>query len=282
MNKKVLVIGANGFIGSALIRDLKNESDVVGVYHSNKNNLSGEIENIPISSLANLNSDFEEVYVLSAFIPGNQLNEDDRKKLFEANIQLVELVCKKFPGSKIIYSSSVSVYKPKDGTVYENDDEGGINEYGVSKLWGEKIVQDVKRFSIVRFSSVYGPGMKLNTIIPNYINEALKKKVITVWGNGERKQDYIHVTDAVNFLTKSATVTGNDIYLATSSNSISNLRLAEIISKKTGCAFSFIKQDKSPSFCYNNDKTAQKLNYQVSVAIDEGITDLIEWIKEKS
>jgi nucleoside-diphosphate-sugar epimerase len=281
MNKKILVIGSNGFIAGKLISELVKVAHVTGVYNLNRDNLSKEIRNVPINKLANLSANFDEVYLLSAFIPGNNLVEKGRKEMFKVNVQLVDFICKKFSKSRIIFSSSVSVYKPKDSEIFENDDEGGINEYGVSKLWGERIIQRVMNFSIVRISSVYGVGMKLNTIIPNYIKEALEKKVITIWGEGKRMQNYIHVSDVANFLMYAASVAQNDIFLATSSKSFSNLQVAEIISQKTGCSLSFKNDDASPSFFYNNDYTKKKLKYYPKVSIEQGITELIECLKEK-
>jgi nucleoside-diphosphate-sugar epimerase len=282
MKKKILVIGANSFIASNLIFQLKNEAKVVGVYHSNKEKLSNDIINIPVNDLNKLDEHFDEVYLLGAYIPDKQpITSDNRKKMFASNVELVDLVCNKFKSSKIIYSSTVSVYKNKMGEISEQDNEGGINEYGISKLWGEKIVLQAENFSIVRFSSVYGIGMNLNTIIPNYIKQALKNNVVTVWGNGERKQNYIHAFDVINFLKKAASINENGIFLATAPQSISNYQLAQIISKKTDCSITLKGEDLTPSFLYNNNYTVNKLQYEASVSFDKGITELIEWIRKK-
>ena len=67
-------------------------------------------------------------------------------------------------------------------------------------MWGEKLSFQRENAVILRLSSVYGPSMKANTIIPNYINSALSKKVIEVWGKGVRYQNYIHVDDVVEMI----------------------------------------------------------------------------------
>lgn len=279
--KKNIVIGANGFIGRNLIATLKKDSKVIGVYHSNNDGLYSDIKNISSKDLENLENDFDVVYILSAFIAGGQLSVADRKNLFKVNVQMVDTICKKFSNSRIIYVSSVSVYKESNDSVLEQSEEGGINEYGISKLWGEKIIERCNNYSIVRLSSVYGIGMKLNTIIPNYIKQALQNYAISIWGDGQRKQNYIHVSDVVNFLKKAAIIHENGIYLGTASESISNLELAKIIAQKTDCSLSFINDDISPSFCYDNKYSVTKLNYYPTVTIEKGISELIEWIKEK-
>ena len=281
MGRKILVVGANSFIALNLIHQLKIENEVTGVYHLNNDKLCNDIRNIPVQKLNELDTEFDVVYILSAFIPGDPNDVNNSVKLFEANVRLVDCICKKFSKSRIVYASSVAVYKPRDAAITENDNEGGLNEYGISKLWGERIVSGNESFAIVRLSSVYGNGMKLTTIIPNYIKQAIESKVITVWGNGERRQDYIHVSDAVNFLNRASLFNGNGIFLATVSQSLSNLQLAEIISQLTGCHISLTGTDKSASFFYDNSYTRSKLQYTAAVPVELGISELIEWIKEK-
>jgi len=278
---KVLVIGSNGFIANNLINQLKKEHYVVGAYNFNKQNLCEDINHISIDKLDSLDSEFDQVYLLSAFIPVGQISNSERKSMFEANVELVDLVCKKYANSKIIYCSTVSVYNLKGAEIFESDNEGGLNEYGLSKMWGERIIRTTKNYSIVRLSSVYGTGMKLNTIIPTYISQAIKNNEIKIWGNGSRKQNYIHATDAVNFLISASVLGENDVFLGTACESVSNFQLAEIISNKTGCKVTFIGNDESSSFYYDNKYTQAKLDYKPSISLEEGIESLIKWIKEK-
>ncbi len=280
--KNILVVGANSFIGHHLIQTLKADFNVIGVYHTNTNNLDSAIENIPVSEISALKLKFERVFIISAYIPGTvNLNEVERGKMYKANVSLVADICEQFQYCKIIYCSSVSVYNYKDGVITENDSLGGLNEYGISKLWGEKIVQKLNSYSIVRCSSVFGVGMNTDTIIPKYIKQSLQGKII-VYGEGNRQQNYIHVSDVVSYLTKVAQVTNNGIYLATSGESISNKSLADLIIKKAGGDIVFEYEDNSPSFFYNNDQTIKSLNLSPAAYLKDEITEIIKWIKETS
>lgn len=65
----------------------------------------------------------------------------------------------------------------------------------------EEIVSGDKNV-ILRISSLYGEGMKENTLISNYCDKALENKCIEVWVTGSRKQNYIHVANVVELLEK--------------------------------------------------------------------------------
>lgn len=273
--KKYLVVGANSFMGRHLIASLKAENKVTGVYHRNTDKLFSDIENWKIDDLKDLADDFDVVFLVSAFIPSSQVDNDTRRKMFAVNVELVSSICAKYTNSRIVYCSTCSVYAPKTGVITEFDPEAGLNEYGVSKLWGEKIVQQASSHAIIRISSLYGEGMKQHTIIPNYIRRALTGKKIEVFGKGERMQNYIHVDDAINFLIAASNYKGNSIFLAVSAKSISNKELAGIIAEKTKSQIVFEGKDDSPSFFYNNELTIRELGYKCKVLLEEGLNDLI-------
>lgn len=277
---KILVVGANSFIGSHLISLLKPHFSVTGIYHKNKSNLYPDIENVSMTEIDSLEDGFDFVYLMSAYIPaGTGLTDAERKTMFEVNIEVTKKICTAFPNSKIIYCSSVSVYSNSPNAITEADVAGGSGEYGISKLWGEYTVRQMPRFAIVRCSSVYGKRMNSATIIPAFVKQGLTGN-ITIRGNGNRQQNYIHVSDVVEILIRSAKFQGNDIFLATGRESISNIALAQLVKSETGCRIVFEGEDLSPSFFYNNKQTVRKLEYVPQVRIKDGIKEIIQWTKE--
>lgn len=281
--KKSIVIGANSFIGQCLIENLKDTAVVTGIYHKNTDKLTAEgVQYIPYSELTSITKDFDDVYLLSASIHTSpQLDARSRSDLFKSNVEQVAEICSHFSDSKIVYSSSVSVYNPSEELITEASCPGATNEYGLSKYWGEKIIKKNSRYAIVRFPSVYGPGMKTNTIIPIYINQALQKRQITVWGDGARLQNYLHVTDAARYLMAAANLEENDVFLAVSQNSVSNKALAGIIAAYTSADIAFTGTDITPSISYNNNYSRDRLGYTSSTSLEEGIKQMIKWIEKE-
>lgn len=280
--KNCLVIGANSFVGSYLVKALKASHHVTAVYNNNKDRLDSEVTNVSMTELDTLSAKYDDVYIVSAYIHTGKIDSTAREWMYKINVALVADICSRFPDAKFIYCSSVSVYSLKNGVIHEHDAEGGLNEYGISKLWGEKIILQTRQHAIVRFSSVYGTEMKMGTIIPNYITQGLKDKEITVYGEGARLQNYIHIQDAVNFLLSAADYKENGTFLACAPDSISNLQLATAIAEELKCKVVFKGEDRSPSFNYNNEKTVELLGYKPGISIKEGINQVVKWIEKRS
>src|SRR5690606_21925531 len=99
-------------------------------------------------------------------------------------------------------TSTVSVYEGiQDGRLIdESTPVSASTPYALSKLWGEQIVSKQRDFAILRLSSVYGAGMTPHTFIHRIIQQALDTGRITIFGRGDRLQNYIYVDDAANML----------------------------------------------------------------------------------
>jgi UDP-glucose 4-epimerase len=281
--QNILVAGANSFVGNRLIYELKNNTanHITGVYHKNTNYLHADIINVPIVDIQKLQNDFDILFLVSAFVPvNNKITTRERALLFETNVELVYKLCTLFTNAKIIYCSSVSVFSLSD-IICENSNMSGLNEYGISKIWAEKVVESVDNYAILRFSSIYGEGMKMNTFLSNCIKQAITNNEIVIYGTGERRQDYIHVSDVVEFLLSASQHTTNEIFLGVSGKSHSNIEIAKIISQVTDSNIIFKGEDNSPSFVYDNYYTCQALSYKAKMNINDGIKALIEWIRKQ-
>jgi len=278
-----LIIGSNSFLGVTLSKVLKKQdAHVVGVYHKNKNNLNSDIQNIPIRSWDDLDDNFNVVHIISAFIPEDKENGAVKQRLFEVNVDLVRRICEKFQNAKIVYCSTVSVYQNTTNIITEGSHVKPISAYGNSKLEGEHIVRQHKNYAIVRISSMYGPQMKLTTFLPLIIRNAITKKRITLFGDGNRLQNYIHVCDVAKYLVAASTYDKNETFLATHSKSLSNTTIAQQIRAiLEDISIEFVDVDDSNSYLYNNQFTNTTLNTNCSIDIEKGLTQLITWMKKE-
>ena len=114
------------------------------------------------------------------------------------------------------------------------------------------------------------------------VNAALKDKKINVWGDGKRLQNYIEANDAAKYLINTTKCKNNDIFLGTGSSEISNKELAELICNYVDdVVISFINEDNSPSFKYDNNRTLKMLNWSPEINLEQGIKNYITWKKEQ-
>jgi len=277
---KVLIIGANSMLGQEVIKQLlfNDVKNIVGVFNQNKNRIEQKINYLNINEIHQLKNDFDVVYLISAYIPKDTIERD---KLFKVNVQLVQEISSKFTNSKIIYSSTVSVYKPSQ-LVFENSDLEPINEYAISKLWGEKIVRNHNNYAIVRISSMYGVSMNCDTFLPFIIKKSITENKITLFGDGSRAQNYVHVSHVAKTLISASKSTSETTFLAVSKSSYTNKEIAELIQKNltTTPIISYQGIDNSPSFLYDNEKTVSTLKIKDTTSITKEINELIEWIKK--
>lgn len=277
---KILIVGANSNLSKHLVYCLKKDkhNTIVGVYNIKKDKLDGDIENISTKEILSLEDDFDVVYLVSAYIPKGAV---DKQRLFEVNVSLVEKISNHFSIAKIVMCSTVSIYEPSLN-INENSAISPINEYAISKLWGEQIVKNHSRYAIVRISSMYGVGMNKNTFIPRLIIQALHDKEIKIYGDGSRLQNYVHVDAVVQILIEASKHEDNAIYLACGERSYSNIAVANCVKEiLPSIKVTLEKEDNMLSYSYNNTYTRSELNIDLKeISLKNELKNIIAWLKE--
>ena len=277
VKKKCLVVGANSFLAREIILKLMESYDITCVFHSQKDKLFSKLNALPVSEIKKIPDHFELVFIISAHIPTKD-KPTDESILMEVNALLPELICNRFGSAKIIYASSVAVYGEGGRIVNETSQSINPSAYGTSKLKGEMAVSVRPGNSIVRISSMYGPGMNRNTFLPLIIDAALKDKKIKLYGDGSRRQNYIHVSDVAEFFIRAAEPGSNGVFLATGKQSYSNQEVTnEVKSILKGTEVILEGEDRSISFEYDAQETYRRLGYMPKINIHDGISGLIQW-----
>ncbi len=202
----IIITGVYGFLGSNLANFLANKHNVFGLYHKNKNEkLSKQITIFSDVTQVNVQPDVI-VMCHAAVVSGTAVLSEN--ELEAGNVSFTQTILNYFSKAKIMYISTVAVYGNYAQLITETTSENPQSDYAVSKLKAEQLLLKNTTPTIIRFSSLYGNGMKENTIIPMYCQQAIQDKRIVVWGDGSRMQNYIHISDAVKLINK---IVENDI-----------------------------------------------------------------------
>ncbi len=269
---KVLVVGASGFLGGAIARTFMNDGhEVSGTYVNSKDNIPSGCRAIAFDdALAMNDSDFEVV----AIAAGNHaLPPQD---LVEANYDVAHGIMQTFPSAKIVYVSSIAVYGNHDDVMNETSVFDNPSPYGWAKLAGEAIVRTHPKYAIVRPTYLFGPNMPTNSFVPAIINKAKTEGQITLFGKGERLQDYLHVDDAAQLCLLAAKYEENDTFLATTGESTSNAQVGEAICAAIpDCTLSYAGEDTAPWFRFDPSVTKQKLGWEPKHTLLDSIQELI-------
>ena len=218
-NKKILILGSSGFLGSHLVKFLLKNNEVVQFDMNPPPQKIADSEFIKGSILdktlvTSAMRDVDIVYHFAAMTDIDIVNESPAQAI-EVNIAGTSNVLEACVQEKIerfIFSSSVYVYS----------EFGGV--YKSTKQACELLIEDYNEmhdlgYTILQLGSVYGPGAKQINLISRLINEALSLKEIHHYGTGEEVRQYIYVEDVVqaaatsidnNYKNKKIILLGNE------------------------------------------------------------------------
>lgn len=272
-----LVVGASGFLGRATCMELLRAGHVVsGTWRVHPDRLpEGLADSFEESELETRPTDADVVIACSARIPYGAMNQPD-PGLSEANIGMPLRLSRRFPKSRLVLASSVAIYGRAPSPRTEESAFVAPDEYGWTKLAAEAVVRQHPRFGIVRFSSLYGPGMRATTFLPTVVKTARESGRIVLFGDGMRTQDYLHVFDAARMLGIVATQPQSGTFLGASGQAASNRDVAAIVARALpGTEIRFEGTDDSPSVCYDVSATRHRTGFTPALSMDEGIRTMV-------
>lgn len=162
MDKRVLVIGATGLVGSALMKILSNmDLKVIGTYYSQT---AYDYEYLNLSSLKNINSLLEKYHPNEIYIAGAVSNvdycEQSPEISYAVNVAAIKHLVKYSDANntRLIFFSSSYVFngnQDRPYTIY--DSPMPLNMYGQQKLIAEKdILNGCEKNIVVRTIGVFG------------------------------------------------------------------------------------------------------------------------------
>lgn len=215
---RILITGVNGFVGKVLFDFLnKKNNTVYGVFRSgeaiNNNCFKLDLtnENETNNLLNVVLKDKIDIVIHTASVMANADNLND-VSILEKNALVAKNIASAIKNSTIkqlINFSSSSVYPNVDGVFTEdsvlNPSANADCFYGLSKLNSEIIINYYLNNSPIkilhlRIAMVYGSGMDSTRLIPVLENELAQKNTLTLFANGERFVNQMHVDKLCNYI----------------------------------------------------------------------------------
>ena len=227
------MLGGAGFIGVAVTRELLKQQLPVRVFARHRASLPPDLannENLEwfagdFQNQSDLNAALKGVasvtHLITTVVPASANNDPkyDVKSNILPSITLLDLMVANNVKKIVFVSSGGTVYGPSDqASISETSPTNPIVAYGVSKLAIEKYLLLYKHLHklepvILRVANAYGEGQPLNRsqgAVGIFLNQALSKRTIEIWGDGSVTRDYIYVGDIADAVASSIKYTGTE------------------------------------------------------------------------
>lgn len=313
---KVLVTGADGFIGSHLVEQLLDEGyNVRAFVYYNSFNSWGWLDTLDKNKLSKIeifSGDIRDpngvkeamkgidiVFHLAALIaiPFSYHSPDSYVDTNIKGTLNVLQAARDLKTKRILITSTSEVYgTAKYVPIDENHPYQGQSPYSATKIGADRLAESFYRsfnmpITIVRPFNTYGPRQSSRAVIPTIITQLLNGETEIKLGALTPTRDFNYVKDTVKGfieIAKSENTIGEEINIATCSEiSIEKLAL-EIINQinpkaKIVCDEKRLRPDKSEvnRLLGCNKKIKKLTNWSPEYSFEEGIKETIEWFKNE-
>ena len=308
INKKVLVTGAAGFLGSHLADKLVEIGyEVIGIdsmIGGYKDNISKKIEfhKIDCCDLKKIQELMKNVSVvyhcaatahegLSVFSP-----YEITKNNFLASVSIFSAAVNE-KVKRIIFCSSMARYGDLKGPFTEDMQPKPVDPYAISKVASEDVLINLCELNNIEWviavpHNIIGPRQKYDdpfrNVVSIMINRMLQGKAPIIYGDGEQKRCFSYIDDCLSCLIPmldQKDLNKQIINIGPDEEFVTINKVAEMCANITGVNLPPIYKPGRPrevkhATC-SADTARKLLNYKTTVSLEEGIQKTFEYIKKR-
>lgn len=315
-DKKVLITGGAGFIGSSLAHTLVGlEAEVtvldamLPLYGGNMFNLEGIKNKIKFIEgdirdkelVNNLVKSQDFIFDLAAqvsYIDSKELPFLDLDINCLGRLMVLDAIKAMAPTARVIFSSSRMVYgKIHSIPVAENHPTEPLSIYGIHKLTGEKYYRyyhDTFGLDtlVVRLPNPYGVRQQMKhgkySIVGWFLRQALVGETITIFGEGLQEMDYIYIDDVVEGLLQVAEKgLAGEIYNLGTKERVPLVKMVDSILEEVGTGKKThvpwpenFEKNKTGSYIADTSKIERATGWKARATLKEGVKRMAEYYKK--
>lgn len=312
-NKKILIIGGAGFIGTAISEQLYENNTVVIAdvcdFSKSSLNLAGldtepSIQKVHVDAtdkdaVLSLGDDFDYIIHATAILGIHKVVEHSIATIdtnYTSCKYALELARKQRHLYKFLSFSTSEVYGRNVAGAEEDKDMsvGPAYEarwcYAASKIVCEHLIAGYTReydvpSVIIRPFNVFGENRVGSNAMSTFLFKAMLNESITIDGDGSQVRAWCHISDFVHGVISAleSDTNGESYNIGNPNNVISILDLAnmvkEIVGSKSEIMVSNVYVPDVKNRTLSVDKAKEQLGYNPKVDLKEGIQRMYDWAK---
>ncbi len=314
-NKRVLVTGGAGFIGSFVVEILVQANAKVTVSTSsghtkNIDHLKDKVSVIKcdladFGAAMKVSKNQEVILNLASKVAGIQFNLNHPATMFSDNVAIAKNMIEAGRRNKVerfLITSSACVY-PRNCTIPTPENEGFLNDPEPTNLgygWAKRVAELFGKFyqmefgmkvAIARPYNAYGPrdnfDPKISHVIPGMIKRVFDgENPLIVWGSGKQTRSFLYAED----FAKGLLVTTEKYPIADPVNigadeeiTIGDLAkmIVKISGKRATIKFDTTKPDGQPRRNCDTKKAFEKTGFKAQIQLEDGLERTISWYKNQ-
>ena len=320
-DKKILIVGAGGFIGGHLVKKLLNDGNLIVAtdikpkeywfqdFEKAKNFYDMDMKDI--SNCRKVTQDIDYVFNMACNMGGMGFIENNKAECMQSvliNTNLL-IACKEDKVEKYFFSSSACAYNKtkqqdvfieglKEEDAYPADPEDG---YGWEKLFSERMCRHFMedygiQVRIARYHNIYGPygtydggREKAPAALSRKVLTAKRNKdnKIQVWGDGKQTRSFLYIDDCVEGTLRLFESDYSEPVNIGSDEQVSINQMIEIIEEISGIEklereYQLDKPKGVRGRSSNNDLVKKVLDWSYNIKLKDGLTKTYNWIDQES
>ena len=320
-DKKILIVGAGGFIGGHLVKKLLNDGNLIVAtdikpkeywfqdFEKAKNFYDMDMKDI--SNCRKVTQDIDYVFNMACNMGGMGFIENNKAECMQSvliNTNLL-IACKEDKVEKFFFSSSACAYNKtkqqdvfieglKEEDAYPADPEDG---YGWEKLFSERMCRHFMedygiQVRIARYHNIYGPygtydggREKAPAALSRKVLTAKRNKdnKIQVWGDGKQTRTFLYIDDCVEGTLRLFESDYSEPVNIGSDEQVSINQMIEIIEEISGIEklereYQLDKPKGVRGRSSNNDLVKKVLDWSYNIKLKDGLTKTYNWIDQES
>ena len=303
---RLLLTGGAGFVGSHFADLYAKDNEIVvmdDLSNGSLKNLQAVKDRIKFiqidisrqSAITKQRRKFDGIFHLACHPRSFSFNNPSRDVdvNVRATLHLLELARK--TDAKMIFTSNSGIYG--DPQYLPMDEKHPIScktPYDVNKFSSELHMRAYRKqygikTVVCRLATVYGPRQRVNEklgwrpVVAAFIQQLIKDKPPTVFGDGEQTRDLIYVKDVAHGLMdafNSPQAEGETFNLGTGVETSINMLLTKV-GKTLGKSVAPIHGPPSVGdlrrMCLAIDKAKRAFNFQISYPLDSALNEYVKW-----